>query len=710
MGDQTFRSLAERHLQLHLRVLNRALRDAVERQAKESAGLDQPEVAHLAITDRHARLMVDRVVSIADPDGGVHDDHGFGPDERDEEHRLRNLAASHDRSLPLDELAAHFDLDDRDVAALVACAAPEVDRGYHRLYAYLLDDIRRVHACPEILALLEGGAAGALLARWRGSRFGPLRRLGIVVAVGESATDLRCELRLAHGLFDFLMGARIDLGLVADDPGDGPRATSSTMPPHVDDAIVARLAAALRGAIVEIVGIWGADGSGREGVAHALAAGCGRPLRRIDVTGTNGASNNAVLVAALQHVAVHSAIAWIALPDLTEDNGRSVERAVDELIRRTSAPIILTGVVPSRPQRAIERRAYAEIELADPGYADRREMWLQALPEVDGAGADDLAARYRMGAGDIGSVAAIARTSARIMGPDTAITPDRLDMAASAVTRKRSDRFAAAVTPRRRLADLVLPESEFLQIVEIGSFHRAWPTVAERWGFAQIMSDAGIKALFVGDPGTGKTMAAEVIAGELGVILLKIDLAQVVSKWVGETEKNLEAAFREAEASHCVLFFDEADALFGKRGEVRHGTDRYANLEVGYLLQRLERYEGLVILASNMQENIDAAFGRRFHFVVHFPRPDGAQRARLWRQVFPDQAPLAADTDLELLAGLELTGAGITAAARTAALLAADEGESEIAARHLVRAVRRQFQREGRVLKPTDLREYASLM
>ncbi len=250
---------------------------------------------------------------------------------------------------------------------------------------------------------------------------------------------------------------------------------------------------------------------------------------------------------------------------------------------------------------------------------------------------------------------------------------------------------------------------------EIASAFRAWPRVAERWGFARRSAYGGVKALFTGESGTGKTLSAEIVTGMLGLELLKVDLAQVISKWVGETEKNLEAAFRQAEESHAVLLFDEADAVFGKRGEVKQGTDRYANLEVGYLLQRLETSDGLVILTSNLKENIDPAFTRRFHFVVHFPRPAVPERRRLWSLAFPPEAPLAPDVDLDALARLDMTGAGIAAAARTAALRAADgdtgDGDGTvIAMRDVVRGVARQFQREARLLRPSELAEYAGML
>jgi hypothetical protein len=279
--------------------------------------------------------------------------------------------------------------------------------------------------------------------------------------------------------------------------------------------------------------------------------------------------------------------------------------------------------------------------------------------------------------------------------------------AVTAITCSPVSGLAQAITPQRRPEDLVLPPAEHQMVLELAVACRAWPRVAEEWGFAAHGGAGGLKALFTGEPGTGKTLAAEVIAGMLGLTLLKVDLSQVVSKWVGETEKNLESAFCQAEESQALLFFDEADALFGKRGEIKHGMDRWANLEVGYLLQRLEAFEGLAILASNLRENIDPAFTRRFSTVVHFPRPGLSDRLRLWRLAFPPEAPLGGDVDFEALAELDLTGAGIVGAARTAALLAAEAHAESITMTHAVQGLSRQYQREARVLRPTDLGRHA---
>jgi SpoVK/Ycf46/Vps4 family AAA+-type ATPase len=221
--------------------------------------------------------------------------------------------------------------------------------------------------------------------------------------------------------------------------------------------------------------------------------------------------------------------------------------------------------------------------------------------------------------------------------------------------------------------------------------------VFEDWGFgARLSHGKGLSALFTGSPGTGKTMASEVIAGELGLDLYKVDLSAVVSKYIGETEKNLSKIFREAESSNAILFFDEADALFGKRTEVADAHDRYANVEVSYLLQKMEEYEGVVILASNLRENMDEAFVRRLRFIVDFPFPDEAHRALIWRTHFPSRAPLSADLDLALFARqLQVAGGSIKNIALNAAFLAAAQNR-EIDVGHVLASARREYEKIGK--------------
>jgi SpoVK/Ycf46/Vps4 family AAA+-type ATPase len=220
----------------------------------------------------------------------------------------------------------------------------------------------------------------------------------------------------------------------------------------------------------------------------------------------------------------------------------------------------------------------------------------------------------------------------------------------------------------------------------------------------------GLTVLFSGLPGTGKTMAAEVIANELQMDLYRIDLAGVVSKFIGETEKNLSRIFREAEYSDAILFFDEADALFGKRSEVKDAHDRYANIEINYLLQQIENFEGVVVLATNMRQHLDEAFLRRMQVVVEFPVPSYEDRLRIWRQSFPPQAPLGADVDFHFLARqFELVGGHVANISLWSALLASEE-DSNICMRHCLRATRRELEKIGRHCMKEEFGPYSSLL
>jgi len=256
----------------------------------------------------------------------------------------------------------------------------------------------------------------------------------------------------------------------------------------------------------------------------------------------------------------------------------------------------------------------------------------------------------------------------------------------------------------------VLPRLQLSTLRMIGTMIRQRSTVYDDWGFERKLSmGKGVIALFAGPSGTGKTMAAEIIAHELGLDVYKIDLSGVVSKYIGETEKNLEKIFSEAQDSDAILFFDEADALFGKRSEVKDAHDRYANIETAYLLQRTEEYSGLVILASNIKKNMDEAFVRRLHFLVDFPFPEEAERLEIWKRTFPREAPQAADIDFDFLARkFKITGGNIRNIILASAFLAAEE-RTPIGMRHLIRASSVEFQKMGKLVVEGDFERYFGL-
>lgn len=711
------------HLLLRLRPLNRALRAAVTRQGQAAARLFRADLTPLCVTEEQVQTLLGDVDELSEWRMAEGATAALTPEEQTAEEELRERCAASQFVLPLDALVRTLGLSDFEQEAVLLCAAAELDRSYERIYAYILDDLNRRHPCVELLCSLTAGSLAERCAHRQAlGRYGRLRRTGVLRAYGEPATELRQELRLAPDLFEFLTGGAQDtISLLGDRAEVISRIDETDLPSDIDPAIIGHMGRALVERRVGVLGVWGPRHSGQKEVAIEIAAAAGLPLRRwlfIEPL-PQGVTHQQLISESIHAASALGAILWIDTEPLTEPGGENLRGLGVILAERLAAspmPIILTGVHPWRPTVLLEARPYGEIELDAPSYAARQMMWERALPDVSNRQREDLASRFRLHSGELRAVAQVARAQAWLTGNGhPAPISDQLETACAAVTRKHSHHFAAVIKPRRGPDDLVLPIILHRQVLEVAQFFKAWPRVAEGWGFGRLMTgDGGIKALFTGDSGTGKTLAAEVIAGELHMPLLKIDLSRIVSKWVGETEKHLEEAFREAEDSNAVLFFDEADALFGKRGEVRHGVDRYANMEVSYLLQRLEAYAGLVVLASNLRDNIDAAFSRRFQIVLHFPRPESAERRRIWDIAFPKAAPLEEGIDFDLLSRLNLTGAGIVGAAQTAALMAleseSDTDAAVITKEHVVRAIARQYRRESRLLTSSELGPYAPLL
>jgi hypothetical protein len=343
-----------------------------------------------------------------------------------------------------------------------------------------------------------------------------------------------------------------------------------------------------------------------------------------------------------------------------------------------------------------------------------REMPLECLPRrpwrelAAGDGAAEAGDWHRALGGGIPPGYRLDREQLRLVASALQGGQSGIDAGVRRLAAGHLDQLALRVPPRRTWDDLVLPRDQKLQLMELAARYRRRVLVHQEWGFPAVPAD-GVVALFSGASGTGKTLAAEVIAGDLGVDLYKVDLAAVVSKYIGETEKNLSRIFDAAGASDLVLFFDEADALFGKRTEVSDAHDRYANIEVSYLLQRLERYDGLVIMATNLQRNIDQAFLRRISVAVDFPLPAEPQRRDIWRQSFPSTAPQR-DLDLDFLAkNFKISGGVIHNSSLGAAFLAADDGQM-ITMEHVALALKREFQKLGRLRTEAEFERYYDLV
>jgi hypothetical protein len=432
-----------------------------------------------------------------------------------------------------------------------------------------------------------------------------------------------------------------------------------------------------------VLQLLGDDGAGQRDVAGEVARRLGLQLHLLRAGDIPASPHE--LDAAAAFWLREAALLGSALLIECEDSANGIAR----LTERPGGLIF----VAAREPVPVHRPAL-HFAVDKPDAAEQRRLWAQALgaeaARLNGA-LDGVATQFRL------SAETIARTG-EAMRPVLAVseTPDAaLWQACRASVRNKLDDLAQRVEPAAHWGDLVLPEPQKAMLREIAAHVKHRFAVYDRWGFAgKSARGLGISALFAGESGTGKTMAAEVLANELHLDLYRIDLASTVSKYIGETEKNLKRIFDAAEDSGAILLFDEADALFGKRTEVNHSHDRYANIEVSYLLQRMEAYRGLAILTTNLKNALDTSFLRRLRFVVQFPFPDARQRELIWRGIFPVATPLDG-VDCAKLARLNVTGGSICNIAMNAAFLAA-EANSPVAMLHLLQAARSEAaKREG---------------
>jgi Winged helix domain, variant/ATPase family associated with various cellular activities (AAA) len=616
--------------------------------------------------------------------------------------------------------------------ALVVCLAPELRRRYDRLYAWLQDDITRKRPSVDlVLDLLCADEPQRWRARALVGETGALRRRGVLEAVADPASPSG-----SSGLAQFLrLDPRVLAHLLADDRPDPRldgvarlrRAPAKTIP-DVDHELVARLARL--SAVAPRVHLHGPDGLAHEELARYTCARLGVDLLVLDGPALLTAAEPASLLrCALRDARLRGCAVHLGRADaLWGEQARAVRSALDEDAAEVAAEDAAVGaaeepavgttgllVLSSGPRSwphdaAPARGEVASVAVAAPDTAARAAVWRDALAgrsPQPAVWARTLAARYRLGPGRIRSAVAGAAVARVLEGDasDAAVGaadgPLRLDDLAAACRAQSDRRLGELATPVRSAygwADLVLPDDRLAVLREIADQVRHHTRVWDEWGFARrIAYGRGLSALFSGPPGTGKTMAAQVLARDIGLDLYRVDLSRVVSKYIGETEKNLSQIFDEADAADAILFFDEADALFGKRSEVSDAHDRYANIETGYLLQRMEEHEGVVVLATNLRQNLDEAFTRRIRFLVDFPFPDEEHRRLIWQTHFPAPAPVAPEVDCAALAReFPVAGGSIRNTILNAAFLAAADGGT-IRPEHLLRGLRREFDKIGKV-------------
>jgi len=556
-------------------------------------------------------------------------------------------------------LCAAFGLTEFERDLLLLCAAPELDSSFPL----------RTPTFAAALASLPGAHWTAL------TPAAPLRRWRLV-ELGAGDILAEAQLRIDERVLHYLVGVSYL------DPRIAALVSQVPVPsvlPRSHAEVAERAAALIAGDDRPVVELVAPDEHAARAVAAASCAAVELRLHALGAADVPAAPAEREALARLWER--ESVLAGVALlVETAHVEAGEEHRAAAALVDDVVGVIFVTGDgLPGA------RRPSVRLELPRPSYPERADAWRHALgplaAELDGA-VEALAAEFDAGPGGVrAAVAAVAGDADPIA---------TLRAACRARGRRQLDVLAQRIAPVARWDDLVLPERELETLHEIAAHVRNRTTVHEAWGFAAAGgSGLGVSALFTGPSGTGKTMAAELLARELNLDVYRIDLSRVVSKYIGETEKNLRRVFDAAENGGVILLFDEADALFGKRTEVKDSHDRYANIEVGYLLQRMEAYSGLAILTTNTKDALDPAFLRRLRFVVRFPFPDAAQREEIWRRIYPAAVPTD-DLDLERLARLTVSGGSIRGIALNAAFLAADAGEP-VRMAHVGRAARTEY-------------------
>ena len=640
-----------------------------------------------------------------------------------------------DLLLRLDRLQAIFGLSDFERDVLLVCLLPDLDGRYRRLYGYLQDDVSRTSAGVElVLQILYPFAPATDMGRSAFDAASPLiaHHLLLIERPWQSGDALSMRaVRVDDRISGYLLGNDTVDGRLRDmlsRPAAGNRWEHLIAP----EEIISRLQSiaawqrqdGLNGAALFLHGPYG---GGRLKAANALTTAIGVPLLVIDAEkaqrcpcGWEQAVDLAYREARLSGAALYWAGCELLLD---EEQQKYLWSYLVSAAEGYPGMTIMASQTAWDPAGNFQKRPFLRLDFPMPEYALRRRLWETLLPPEDLFAlpvpdlemvAEMLANGFQLTEGQMVDALTTAYGRAARRAPQyPRLTIEDIYTGCRLQSGRRLITMARRVEPRTELTfdELILPKANWRQLDELRARirHRSW--VYSGLGFEQRLSlGKGLIALFTGSSGTGKTMAAELLARERGVDLYKVDLSAVVSKYVGDTEKNLSRVFGEAEDANAIIFFDEADALFGKRGEVKEARDRWANIEINYLLQRVEEYAGVVILATNLRQNIDEAFMRRIHVIVEFPFPTKEARFHIWRGMFPTGLGRPPDAEVQDLANrFRLPGGSIKNVVIDAAFRALAENEGErpdITLRHLALGTAREYQKLG---KPITRREFGEL-
>lgn len=722
--------------------------EAARRGATASDGL--APFRGLVVSDAEAARLLMTPTAAGGGDGeGAASDRGRQRVADAEAALAARRARPENRDLPIATMVRRFNLDSVERLAIVACFAVEYDPRYEKLFGYLHDDITRRRPSPDLVLDLAGLTGSARLAAMRAfAADGPLFRSGLVRAAEVDRPFAGRALAIDADLISFIAGHRRPPAGATDlCPGEPSAATRARAGACLGIEDFARLEAWLedrgagdgardRGGLADdrppVVVISGPAGSGRRTVASALWTPTGRPLWSVDATASPGfrlevgSLDERTIRTILRDCALRSAAICVTIAGGASGANAEGEAPAggpreaaqrEALLKRMVAtaaefaiPLFIVSPEPIHDGRLLAGARWVQVETKVPDEPGREMLWsghLAATPAGDDVDPSAVAARFRLTPGAIREAWRVAAERARLRDPRGAVTQDDLLYGCRSQAHSALSALATRLRGEQSWDDLVLPPDAMAQVREFADRVRYRHKVIREWGFgARSPRGLGHSALFHGASGTGKTLAAEVVASSLGVDAYRVDLASTVSKYVGETSKHLARLFDQAQNSQALIFFDECDAIFGKRVTTKDAHDRYSNTEIDFLLQRLDDFDGLLILATNRPQDLDEAFKRRLGFQIHFPMADAAQRRLIWQVHLPKAAPLADDLDLDFVAQrLAVSGGSIRNIAIGAAFLAAAEGRP-IGMLHLMRAARREYDKVGRPCSEAEFGPY----
>ena len=689
------------HVLRRLDLVEARVRAAVARRRTADPETDD-RFRGLYISQTHVdRLLADRSAPTApDPAAAL---------ARQEIEAAADVAEEEGAGLRLRRLARNFRLDEIDIELLLIAMAPDVDARFERLYGYLQDDVSRRRASVGLGLELCGLPSSGAYARSRLAAGAPLVDEYLVQVEEGERPVLTRSLRVPDRVTAHLLGSDIQDPVVAGLAYQGEQATpdqAATLVRWMRDESPSPLAGEGRSGGCRLAYIRERPGASGAALASSAFEQVGRPTLALDLERLRSDDDPTMVAALTAREAGLTGAGVVAGPvEVLFARGLPAVRAFSEM----PALIVLVGSRSWDPAWARDVPFVCEAPVPD--VVERAELWRRNLngdtpPGLDLAGA---MAQFRLTAEQVHRAARAARMQAHAR--EIPLDEDELKAGARAQNAAGLERLTRRIQPAVGFDDLVLPPDTMAQLQELLTRARYREQVLDVWKMGGPSARRrGLTALFAGPSGTGKTMAAEVLASELGLDLYTVDLATVVDKYVGETEKNLDRIFAEAERVNGVILFDEADALFGKRSEVSDAHDRYANVEVAYLLQRMELFEGIAILATNLRANLDEAFTRRLDALVDFPEPEEEYRRRLWERSLGTTMPRDANLDLDFLArAFKLSGGAIRNIV-VAAAYAAAEAQRPLDMGDLVRATQREYLKLGHMVVESEFGPHFHLL